>query len=112
MKLAIVGSRTYSDLQAVTDYVNGLTADTVLVSGGAAGVDRTAQRAAEKRGMDTKVFIPHWAKYGKSAGMRRNADIVAAADEVVAFWDGHSKGTANTIELARKAGKKVTVYTP
>lgn len=112
MKIAIVGSRTYPDLQQVFEYVGTLPPDTVVISGGAVGVDLTAQRAAELLGIQVKVFIPHWAKYGKSAGFRRNADIVNAADEVVAFWDGQSKGTAHTIELARKAGKKVTVYTP
>lgn len=111
MKLAIVGSRNFSDWLAIMNYVHELPLDTVIVSGGARGVDTVAEQTAQARGMTTEIYRADWDKYGKSAGYRRNADIVAAADEVVAFWDGYSKGTAHTIELARKAGKKVTVYT-
>jgi hypothetical protein len=42
--------------------------------------------------------------------MIRNQDIVNAADKVVAFWDGVSKGTKNTIDTAKKLGKEVTVF--
>ena len=42
----------------------------------------------------------------------RNPDIVAAADRVVAFWDGTSRGTADSIEIARKTGKPVAVVHP
>ncbi len=31
------------------------------------------------------------------------------ADEALAFWDGSSRGTAYTIELFKKLGKKVTI---
>lgn len=41
--------------------------------------------------------------------MIRNRDIVRMADVVVTFWDGVSRGTGNTIDLASKAGKKVIV---
>jgi hypothetical protein len=44
--------------------------------------------------------------------MMRNKDIVNAVDYVVAFWDGASKGTANSIALAKKAGKGLVVFGP
>ena len=47
--------------------------------------------------------------YGRSAGFKRNALIVAESDEVVAFWDMKSKGTKSTIDLATKAGKPVRI---
>lgn len=110
--VAIVGSRAWPYPQAVIDYVAKLPANTVVVSGGAKGVDTWAEQAARQRGLDVKVFPADWNTYGKSAGFRRNADIVNACDELTSFWDGVSRGTAHSVELARKAGKPVTVITP
>jgi hypothetical protein len=55
-------------------------------------------------------FQPDWEKLGKSAGFARNADIVKNSDYVVAFWDGQSKGTRHSLELAQKAGKPYFAY--
>lgn len=60
--------------------------------------------------MPYEEHLPDWNRYGRSAGARRNAEIVKQADEVVAFWDGKSRGTQITIAMARAAGKPVTVY--
>ena len=112
MYVAIVGSRDFPDRKMVEDFVWQLPFDTVVVSGGARGVDDWAARAAFNRGLKTHIINAEWDKYGKSAGFRRNELIVAAAQVVVAFWDGKSRGTANTIELARKAGKPVDIRMP
>lgn len=108
-KVAIVGSRKFKNLSMVKDFVNALPIDTILVSGGALGVDSIAETAALERGMTTKIFKPGWKTYGLAAGPIRNALIVEEADEVVAFWDEESKGTANTIKLTREAGKPLKV---
>jgi len=60
---------------------------------------------AQSLGMEVIEILPDWDLHGKSAGMIRNAEIVKQADEVVAFWDGSSKGTKNTIDRAEAAGK-------
>lgn len=109
MKIAIVGSRNYPHLERVWEYVQTLPPDTVIISGGARGVDRTAEAAARKRGLPVMIFAAEWGKYGKAAGMIRNEYIVAVADQIIAFYDGTSRGTANTIDRARKAGKPVEV---
>lgn len=113
MKVAIVGSRDYPDLDAVRAYVRALPLGTVVVSGGADGVDKEAVSEARSRfGMGWQEFLPNWAKYGARAGAVRNAEIVAFADRVVAFWNGTSKGTKITIDMARRAGKPCEVVTP
>jgi len=109
MRIAIVGSRNYSDLERVREYVRSLPTGTVVVSGGAIGVDKAAEFQARRCGLEVEIFIPEWNVYGKSAGFRRNKQIVDAADEVTAFWDGRSKGTLSTIHLAREAGKPVNI---
>ena len=109
MKVAIVGSRKFRELALVKEYVDSLTIDTTIVSGRALGVDQIAEAAAIARGMPTEIFLPDWKTFGLAAGPMRNALIVGAADEVVAFWDEKSKGTASTIELTRKAGKPLKI---
>lgn len=116
MKIAIVGSRTFGDMltdrrmrQRVFAYVATLPKDTVIVSGGASGVDTWAETAARQYGLAVIVFKPDWKAFGKSAGFIRNRQIITEADSVVAFWDGQSKGTNNSIGLAQAQGKRVIV---
>lgn len=112
MKIAIVGSRGFTDLNQVSAYVRALPPGTIIVSGGAMGVDRAAENAAKRAGMETKIFPANWPLYGKRAGYLRNVDIVTTSDRVVAFWDGQSKGTLHSIELARKQRKPLEIFTP
>lgn len=112
MHVAIVGSREFPEPEKVRDYVNSLDVGTVVVSGGASGVDSWAEEAARARGLEVMIFPADWRTYGKRAGMIRNQQIVLAADIVVAFHDGVSKGTAHTIKMARKMGKLGAVHLP
>lgn len=112
---AIVGSRNWHDRKAVFRVVDALPEQSVIISGGAPGVDTFAAMATQQRiklGADLHfdVIPALWDVYGKSAGMMRNGTIVALADRIVAFWDGQSKGTADTIAKARRAGKCVEIH--
>lgn len=97
MKLAIIGSRNYSVLSHVYSLVGCLAKDTEIVSGGAQGVDLAAKKAAEINLLAYKEFPAEWELYGKVAGFRRNSDIVNYCDGLVAFWDGESRGTLDSI---------------
>lgn len=110
MKIAIVGSRDYPNAKAVISYVEGIHPYDTVVSGGARGVDTTAEQAARFCGLSVEVFPADWKKHGKAAGFIRNKEIVDFSDRVVAFWDGKSRGTLNTIEYARRAGKPVEIH--
>lgn len=112
MNVAIVGSRGFRPLSRVWDYVAKLPSDAHVISGGAVGVDREAEHAARLRGLQITVFLPDWAKYGRRAGMLRNRQIVEAADLVVAFWDGASRGTASSLAIAHELKKPVEVISP
>lgn len=100
MRIAIVGSRSFHNKQGVFDYVYTLPRGTVIISGGAVGVDSWAAAAARAYNLEVIEFLPEWDKYGKSAGFKRNTLIVEAVDMVVAFWDGKSNGTKNSIDKA------------
>lgn len=110
MRVAIVGSRDYPDLEAVDEYVADLNDDDVVVSGGAQGVDSRAAKAARARGLKVVEYHAQWDLFGKSAGYRRNKTIVENADRVVAFQHNKSRGTQHTIDIAREAGMMVEVW--
>lgn len=113
-KIAVVGSRDYRRLDLVERFVRRLApgADYTIVSGGARGVDRKAEDTARAVGLPVLILLADWGLWGRSAGMRRNTRIVEEADEIVAFWDGESRGTEDTILKGRAAGKPVTVFGP
>lgn len=110
MKLAIVGSRTFYDYVKFLDTLrlfNKHPKDfpSTVISGGADGADSLGKRYAKEFNLPYIEFPAEWNKYGKSAGFIRNQLIVDNCDMVLAFWDGESRGTADTIEKAKKAKK-------
>lgn len=111
-RVAVVGSREYPYMQEVARFVESLPPGTVVVSGGARGVDFVAEVAARRAGLEVSIHKADWDGLGKRAGFVRNEAIVADCTRLVAFWDEQSKGTAHTIRLARRAGKPTTVVTP
>lgn len=110
MKLAIVGSRTFTNKNLLESTLNNYKDRiTLVVSGGARGADSLGESWAAKNNIPVKIFKPEWHKYGKSAGMIRNELIIQECDICMAFWDGKSKGTANSIFICEKLNKKVAV---
>lgn len=104
MKVAIIGSRDIHKIP-LTEYLPDET--TELVSGGAVGVDQCARVFADISGLPIKEFLPDYKKYGRSAPLRRNIEIIDYSDLVLAFWDGCSRGTRFVIENCRK--KKIPI---
>lgn len=111
-RVAVIGSRKWTDWEMVRDYIYSLDEDDVVVSGGARGPDEWGQIFAEERGLETLIFPADWASFGKKAGILRNRDIVKACDRLVAFWDGASTGTKHSIDLARSTNKPVLIFRP
>lgn len=109
MRVAIVGSRGFSNLAAVRLEVAALDRGTIVVSGGAEGVDQVAAACARQRGLIVEELFADWDRFGKSAGPIRNAALVDRADRVIAFWDGRSRGTLDTIRKAGAAGKPIEI---
>jgi hypothetical protein len=117
-RVAIIGSRQFPDVVTVYEYVQKLPQDTIVISGGAKGVDQAAEYAARQCGLKV-ISIPvledEWGLYkdeksGKSyAGHNRNQAIIDMAGRVVAFHESNSPGTANSISKAKAAGKPLLI---
>lgn len=111
MRIVIVGGRDFTDYKLLCSYLDQLHTEdiTCIISGGAAGADSLAERYAKYYGIPMEVYKPDWHTHGKAAGFLRNQTIVNHCDKVLAFWDGKSRGTADTIAKAKVAGKPVLI---
>ena len=108
MKIGIVGSRTFNNYNLFEQVINKIVQENdIIVSGGAIGADSLAEMYAKIHKFETIIFKPEWEKYGKQAGFIRNSKIVEESDYIIAFWDGNSKGTLDTISKAENLGKQV-----
>lgn len=109
MKLAVIGSREFSDYDYMKTILKWYDC-TQIISGGAKGADKLAKKYAAENNIQIKEFLPNWNAHGKSAGYIRNKDIIKNCDEVVAFWNKKSKGTKSSINIAIETGKPVSIY--
>lgn len=111
MKLAVIGSRTINNAELVTRVLDLYKEKiSVIVTGGAKGVDKIAENWAIINNIPFVIHSPNWSKFGKSAGIIRNRSIANECDHCVAFWDGLSKGTKSTIDMCIKQKKKVDIF--
>jgi len=111
MKLAIVGTRnpgvSYAEWEELLlSKVNKFDV-TMVVSGGAKGVDSFAKRFAARHHIPLMEFLPDYAKFGRYATLRRNTQIVKEANCVIAFPSSNSRGTLHGINEAKRLGKPV-----
>ncbi len=84
----------------------------MLVHGGCPrGADRIADILGRRWGGQVETHPADWDRYGRGAGMRRNADMVAAgADRVLGFVLDGSPGSSHTLGLAAEGGLDVRAH--
>jgi hypothetical protein len=111
MKIAIIGSRDFNNYELLKKTViQHFPFPDAIVSGGANGADKLGAAYAKELGIPLIEHIPDWdGPLGKGAGFARNTTIVEQSDWIVAFWDGVSKGTADSLSKAKKLKKKTMV---
>ncbi len=91
MRVAVVGSRSLT-APNLAAYLPPET--TEIVSGGARGVDQQAKEYALQHHIKYTEFLPDYPRYGRSAPLKRNDEIIRYAELVLIFWDGRSPGSA------------------
>jgi len=107
-RVLVTGSRDWNDEAVVCAeldrWLRASPVPLVLLHGACpTGADHIAYCWALKNGVRVRTFSPDWRKYGRSAGPRRNALMVAQHPHVaLAFARGAlSRGTENTLQLLR-----------
>lgn len=121
-RFCISGSRHWTDAETIRRTLTTLLeqllgAQTVerpeqvtLVHGNARGADTLAALAAQELGMTVEAHPADWKRYGRSAGMRRNRQMLdSGVHQLLAFPLPQSVGTRGAITDARKRGIPVTI---
>lgn len=114
MNVAIIGSRSIKCSNFIETKLSELHKSlnfTLVISGGALGVDSIATNWAESNSIKTKTFKPDYSASinKKMAPLLRNVTIVENSDLVIAFWDGKSRGTQHALGIAKKLNKRTMV---
>lgn len=104
MKVLVCGSRGYNDAATIRHHLSQLPPGTIIIHGGAKGADTMAGDIAAELRFPVVTYPAEWDVYGRSAGARRNQYMLdeGKPDMVLAFWDGHSKGTSDMLNRAKK----------
>lgn len=111
MRTIIAGSRTITDYKFVSTIIRDSNFKiSVIISGGAKGVDSLGVRYAKENGIPYELFIPDWKKYGKRAGIIRNCEMGDTASGLIAIWDGSSRGTKHMIDYAMNSKRILWVH--
>lgn len=110
IKLAVIGSRSFNNFRLLEKILEPYRPKiSTIVSGGAKGADFWGESYAIKYGLEREIYLPDWDKYKKAAGFIRNTQIIENCDAVIAFWDGESHGTQDSITKAEKLGKPIKI---
>jgi hypothetical protein len=114
MQLAIIGGRDFSDFELMKKHLEEIKGDlnmkiSAVISGGAKGADSLGKKWADENNVETLIFKAEWQIYGRGAGPVRNRKIIYHADFVIAFWDGESRGTANSINICKNTNTRYKI---
>ena len=110
MKIAVIGSRNFTDQVVLENELNVIKDKVELViSGGASGADTLAEKWAFDNNIPIEVIKPDWKTYGRAAGVVRNKKIIESCDYCYAFWDKKSKGTRFSINYCKKVYKPIKI---
>lgn len=122
MRVLICGDRDWGqdgDLAAAYRTMSGrmrpLPKDTVVIEGGAKGADTMGKTVAQELGLLVVEYPANWDFQRRAAGPIRNSAMLkdGRPDLVLAFHADieASRGTADMVAKARKAGVMVEVIT-
>lgn len=108
-RLLVTGSRTWTKREEIMFDLAGLSLlypEMIVVHGACPrGADAIAASCARELYLAQEPHPADWRQFGKAAGVRRNAEMVAlGADLCLAYIMDGSRGATHTADLAGKAG--------
>lgn len=107
----MAGSRSITDYEVVKTAIELSEFDiSLLIAGGARGVDTVAVKYALRTKIPFKIYEADWGVYGKSAGYKRNELMAENADACIVIWDGVSKGSEHMLNIAKKKDLKLFLF--
>lgn len=100
----VINTAEVENLNITLDSLKTEFTDLVIIQGEARGADTLAKDWALRNKVMTLSFPANWKQYGKSAGYRRNTQMLEEGkpDIVIAFPGG--RGTEMMCEIAETAG--------
>jgi hypothetical protein len=101
-RVLIYGSRDWWDSNAIRNLIFSLSADDVVIHGGARGADALADRWAKACGQRVEVFRAEWGKYGKGAGPRRNQQMIDQGHPTQAYGFRLAGASPGTDDMTRR----------
>ena len=128
--MGVVGSTSFNDYEflkrILNPYLNLYKTKLILVSGGAPGADKLGENWANENNIEKDIYYADWYNlsvkpckikknkkgklYNVLAGFNRNKEIVNNSDIIIAFWNGQSPGTEDTINYARSKGIEPVIH--
>ena len=111
MRVLVCGGRKYGFVDKMYQGLDELEQIDIIISGHASGADKMGEMYADERGIETEVYPAQWKVYGRSAGFKRNTQMLVEGkpDLVVAFPGG--VGTAMMMRIAKDASVEVIEIT-
>ena len=110
-RIFVGGSRTFSDRSAVSDRLCELPWDAIVLTSSTYGASAAVRDVALEQGLEMEVWTAQVDLFPtkEAAYFARDEEMIRSAERVIAFWDGHSSGTAHELDFARRIGKPVEV---
>ena len=114
-KVVVAGGRDFTNYNLLKEKVDNilsqkkLTHKILILSGKSIGADSLGEIYALENNLEILSYPADWDKFGKKAGVKRNAEMINDADALIAFWNGNSQGTKYMIDIATKKGKMIRV---
>ncbi len=106
MKVLVTGGRSFSNRSLLNEVLFEIHNDSpisLLIHGAAKGADALADAWALDHGVETCPCPPDWRRFGKGAGVIRNAQMLDfGPDILIAFAGG--RGTADMVRKAKSKG--------
>jgi len=110
LRIIVCGGRDYRDAPRIEETLTEIemTRGSIyaVIHGNASGADTFAGAWARRHKIREWPVPAEWAKFGNSAGPRRNKNMLGMSPDLVVAFPG-GKGTRNMVKQAQTAGVEV-----